>query len=64
MRFLVPSLLGLSGLLSATAVAAVVVRGEVTNFLSVRPSLAKEYESEELIPTKKYFSKFFPAWFI
>lgn len=68
MRFPVPSLLGLYGVLSATAVSLVLGEGEgeVTgletqdqppHFLSVRPSLAKGYESEANIPTKKYFSK-------
>lgn len=68
MRFPVPSLLGLYGVLSATAVSLVLGEGEgegqgletqdqPPHFLSVRPSLAKGYESEPNIPTKKYFSK-------
>lgn len=70
MRFPVPSLLGLFGVLSATAVSLAHGEGEgegegqgletqdqPPHFLSVRPSLAKGYDSELTIPTKKYFSK-------
>ncbi|KAJ6102109.1 hypothetical protein N7486_004536 [Penicillium sp. IBT 16267x] len=66
MRFPVRSLLGLYAVLSATAVS--LVHGEVEgegqgpetqdqppNFWSVRPSLAKSYDNEVNIPTKKYF---------
>ncbi|KAJ6005470.1 hypothetical protein N7451_003414 [Penicillium sp. IBT 35674x] len=68
MRFPLPSLLGLYGVLSATAVSLVNGEGEgevqglgtqdqPPHFLSVRPSLAKGYESEANIPTKKYFTE-------
>ncbi|KAJ5656811.1 hypothetical protein N7507_008761 [Penicillium longicatenatum] len=68
MRFPVPSLLGLFGVLSATAVSLVHGEGEgedqgletqdqPPHFLSVRPSLAKLYDSELNIPTKKYFTE-------
>lgn len=58
MRFSAPSFLGLLGALLVSAVP--LAQGETqneTNFLSVRPSLAKDYESLEDIPTEKYFRK-------
>jgi hypothetical protein len=50
------SLLGLYGLLSASAFT--LVRGESNStFLNVRKDIAKDYESEGSIPTAKYFSE-------
>ncbi|KAJ5364066.1 uncharacterized protein N7496_009779 [Penicillium cataractarum] len=49
------SLLGLYGLLSASALA--VAQPGDTDFMSVRENLAKDYESEGQIPTEKYFTE-------
>lgn len=56
MRFSLPSLLGLYGLLSTSAFT--LVRGESnTTFMNVREDVVKDYETESSIPTTKYFSK-------
>jgi len=56
MRFFVPSLLGLYGLLS-TSVFTLVLGESNTTFMKVREDIVKDYKSEESIPTSKYFSK-------
>ncbi|KAJ5902708.1 hypothetical protein N7495_003236 [Penicillium taxi] len=55
MRFTIASLLGFSGLLSAHIINPV-ERSEHTNFLDIRPTFPTEYESEAVIPSKKYFT--------
>ncbi|KAJ6119429.1 hypothetical protein N7523_003709 [Penicillium sp. IBT 18751x] len=56
MRFSLSNLLGLYGLLSTSAFT--LVRGETnTTFMNVREDVAKDYESEETIPTTKYFTE-------
>lgn len=55
MRFLNPGLIGLCGLLYTGFPR---VHGGATDFMSVRQSVAKDYESEETIPTEKYFRKY------
>jgi hypothetical protein len=62
MRFSASSLLGLYGLLLASAFTVAQPAGD-TDFMSVREDVAKDYESEGEIPTTKYFSKppFFSA---
>lgn len=61
MRFHTSSLLGLCGVLSATAISSVyaeeTTQEQDTTFWSVRPDLAKQYDSEPKIPDAKYFSK-------
>ncbi|KAJ5157190.1 uncharacterized protein N7482_008290 [Penicillium canariense] len=58
MRFSASSLLGLSGLLSASVF--VVAQPADSTFMSVRESVAKDYESEGEIPRTKYFSEYHP----
>lgn len=55
MRFFNPGLIGLCGLLCTGFPR---VHGGATDFMSVRESLAKDYESEEAIPAEKYFRKY------
>lgn len=56
MRFSTPSLVGLYGLLSTSAFT--LVRGENnTSFMNVREDMAKDYKTEDSIPTAKYFTE-------
>lgn len=55
MRFVTSRLAGLCGLLWTDLILA---RPSAIDFMSVRESVAKKYESEGEIPTEKYFREY------